>query len=207
MQRIRRARERRARSSDCKKPSGGVGGAAAPLTFIRVSRLCRLRGSLILLAKSIPYNFGRPLVGRSCFLEKVGSSTFSTRCAGPLTWIMPAARLLHFIGGDNSSSRDEPPESDGNLPFHIRNWRRYRSKWLRIHPLSFQPPLRLVRWLWATPSNRIHQIGWHRDEIHNADNTLTALCRPPFRGSLRFRFQLMLTPLQMSISTRPTGGP
>ena len=62
-----------------KKPLGGVGGAAAPLTFIRVSRLCRLRGSLILLAKSIPYNFGRPLVGRSCFLEKVGTPTFSTR--------------------------------------------------------------------------------------------------------------------------------
>ena len=62
-----------------KKPSGGVGGAAAPLTFIRVSRLCRLRGSLILLAKSIPYKFGRPLVDRICFLEKVASATFSTR--------------------------------------------------------------------------------------------------------------------------------
>ena len=62
-----------------KKPSGGVGGAAAPLTFLRVSRLCRLRGSLILLAKSIPYKFGRPLVDRICFLEKVASATFSTR--------------------------------------------------------------------------------------------------------------------------------
>ena len=65
-----------------KKPLGGVGGAAAPLTFIRVSRLCRLRGSLILLAKSIPYKFGRPLVDRICFLEKVVLTTFSTRCAG-----------------------------------------------------------------------------------------------------------------------------
>ena len=63
-----------------KKPLGGVGGAAAPLTFIRVSRLCRLRGSLILLAKSIPYKFGRPLVDRICFLEKVVLTTFSTRC-------------------------------------------------------------------------------------------------------------------------------
>ena len=62
-----------------KKPSGGVGGAAAPLTFLRVSRLCRLRGSLILLAKSIPYKFGRPLVDRICFLEKVAFATFSTR--------------------------------------------------------------------------------------------------------------------------------
>ena len=86
-----------------KKPSGGVGGAAAPLTFIRVSRLCRrtvgfsnempsrfatavfleekqrLAGSLILLAKSIPYKFGRPLVDRICFLEKVADATFSTR--------------------------------------------------------------------------------------------------------------------------------
>ena len=62
-----------------KKPSGGVGGAAAPLTFLRVSRLCRLRGSLILLAKSNPYKFGRPLVDRICFLEKVASATFSTR--------------------------------------------------------------------------------------------------------------------------------
>ncbi len=66
-----------------KKPSGGVGGAAAPLTFLRVSRLCRLRGSLILLAKSIPYKFGRPLVDRICFLEKVASATFSTRCGAP----------------------------------------------------------------------------------------------------------------------------
>ena len=62
-----------------KKPSWGVGGAAAPLTFLRVSRL---RGSLILLAKSIPYKFGRPLVDRICFLEKVASATFSTRWNG-----------------------------------------------------------------------------------------------------------------------------
>ena len=62
-----------------KKPSGGVGGAAASPTFIRVSRLCRLRGLLILLAKSIPYKFGRPLVDRICFLEKVAFATFSTR--------------------------------------------------------------------------------------------------------------------------------
>ena len=57
----------------------GVGGAAAPPTFNRVSRLCRLRGLLILLAKSIPYKFGRPLVDRICFLEKVVLTTFSTR--------------------------------------------------------------------------------------------------------------------------------
>ena len=103
--------------------------------------------------------------------------------AGPLTWIMPAARPLHFICGDNSS-RDAPPESDGNLPFHIRSWRTCKSRWLRKHPLSLQS-MRLARRLWAVPSSRIHQIGWHRDEIHNADNTLIALCRPPFRGSLR----------------------
>ena len=110
--------------------------------------------------------------------------------AGPLTWIMSAARPLHFICDDNSS-RDAPPESDGNLPFHIRSWRTCRSRWLQKHPLSLQS-MRLARRLWAVPSSRIHQIGWHRDEIHNADNTLIALCRPPFRGSLRFRFQLML---------------
>ncbi len=57
----------------------GVGGAAAPPTFNRVSRLCRLRGLLILLAKSIPYKFGRPLVDRICFLGKVVLTTFSTR--------------------------------------------------------------------------------------------------------------------------------
>ena len=67
-----------------KKPLGGVGGAAAPPTFIRVSRLCRLRGLLILLAKSIPYKFGRPLVDRICFLEKVVSATFSTRKRAPV---------------------------------------------------------------------------------------------------------------------------
>ena len=54
-----------------KKPLEGVGGAAASPTFIRVSRLCRLRGLLILRAKSIPYKFGRPLVDRICFLAKV----------------------------------------------------------------------------------------------------------------------------------------
>ena len=67
-----------------KKTLGGVGGAAAPTTFIRVSRLCRLRGLLILLAKSIPYKFGRPLVDRICFLEKVVSATFSTRRRAPV---------------------------------------------------------------------------------------------------------------------------
>ena len=62
-----------------KKPLEGVGGAAAPLTFIRIWRLCRRGGLLILLAKSIPYKFGRPLVERICFLEKVAFATFSTR--------------------------------------------------------------------------------------------------------------------------------
>ena len=62
-----------------KKPLGGVGGAAAPLTFIRIRRLCRRGGLLILLAKSIPYKFGRPLVGRICFLAKVVKTTFATR--------------------------------------------------------------------------------------------------------------------------------
>ena len=62
-----------------KKHLGGVGGAAAPLTFIRIRRLCRRGGWLILLAKSIPYKFGRPLVGRICFLTKVVKTTFVTR--------------------------------------------------------------------------------------------------------------------------------
>ena len=57
--------------SDCQKTLEGVGGAAAPLTFIRIRRLCRRGGLLILLAKSIPYKFGRPLVDRICFLAKV----------------------------------------------------------------------------------------------------------------------------------------
>ena len=34
-------------------------------------------GLLILLAKSIPYKFGRPLVDRICFLAKVASATFA----------------------------------------------------------------------------------------------------------------------------------
>ena len=62
-----------------KKALEGVGGAAAPLTFIRIRRLCRRGGLLILLAKSIPYKFGRPLVGRICFLAKVVKTTFATR--------------------------------------------------------------------------------------------------------------------------------
>ena len=62
-----------------KKHLGGVGGAAAPLTFIRIRRLCRRGGLLILPAKSIPYKFGRPLVGRICFLAKVVKTTFVTR--------------------------------------------------------------------------------------------------------------------------------
>ena len=76
---------------------------AAPPTFIRVSRLCRRTagfsnekpsrfatavfleensafvGLLILLAKSILPKFGRPLVDRICFLEKVASATFRLR--------------------------------------------------------------------------------------------------------------------------------
>ena len=46
--------------------SGDVGGGPAPPTFVRIRRICRLGGSLILLAKSIPYKFGRPLVERIC---------------------------------------------------------------------------------------------------------------------------------------------
>ena len=61
------------------KPQGGVGGAAAPLTFIRIRRLCRRGWLLIVLAKSIPYKVGRPLVDRICFLAKVGLPTFATR--------------------------------------------------------------------------------------------------------------------------------
>ena len=52
------------------KPQGGVGGAAAPPTSIRIRRLCRRGGLLIVLAKSIPYKFGRLLVDRVCLLEK-----------------------------------------------------------------------------------------------------------------------------------------
>ena len=62
-----------------KKLWGGVGGAVVPPTFIRIRRLCRRGGSFILLAKSITYTIGRPLVGRRCLLEKVVKSTFSTR--------------------------------------------------------------------------------------------------------------------------------
>ena len=48
------------------KFSGDVGGGPAPPTFVCIRRICRLRRSLILLAKSIPYKFGRPLVERIC---------------------------------------------------------------------------------------------------------------------------------------------
>ena len=65
-----------------KKHLGGVGGAAAPLTFIRIRRLCRRGGLLILPAKSIPYKFGRPLVGRICFLAKVVKTTFARKRQG-----------------------------------------------------------------------------------------------------------------------------
>ena len=84
------------RAQTVKKPSGGVGGAAASPTFIRVSRLCRLRGLLILLAKSIPYKFGRPLVDRICFLEKVAFATFSTRCARSC-WLRAYFSVLIYL--------------------------------------------------------------------------------------------------------------
>ena len=45
-----------------------------------------------MLAKSIPYNFGRPLVGRSCSLEKVGFPTFSTRWQSAYGGLVDCAR-------------------------------------------------------------------------------------------------------------------
>ena len=67
-----------------KKPLEGVGGAAAPLTFIRIRRLCRRGGLLILLAKSIPYKFGRPLVERICFFDTLKRALLSDT-AGPVS--------------------------------------------------------------------------------------------------------------------------
>ena len=105
---------------------GGVGRAAVPLAFICVSRLCGLRGSLILLAKSIPYKFGRPLVDRICFLEKVASATFSTRCPGRnapdfLALVAAAPAGMVVVGasavviaaasaGEQENQDDDPPD-------------------------------------------------------------------------------------------------
>jgi hypothetical protein len=72
---------------------GGAGRAAVPPASIRVSRLGRrmvgfsmanpsrfaaerLAGLLILFVKSMPYNFGRPLLDRSCFREKEAKVAF-----------------------------------------------------------------------------------------------------------------------------------
>lgn len=46
------------------KHSEGVGGEKAPLTFVHARRFCWPGGSWSLLAKSIPYPFGRPFVDR-----------------------------------------------------------------------------------------------------------------------------------------------
>ena len=70
------------RAQTVERSQRGVGGAVAPPTSIPIRRLCRVKvgfshekpscfaGLLILLAKSIPYKFGRPLVDRIRFLEK-----------------------------------------------------------------------------------------------------------------------------------------
>ena len=99
-----------------KKHLGGVGGAAAPLTFIRIRRLCRRGGLLILPAKSIPYKFGRPLVGRICFFEKVAKGTFSRR----LTRLPRSGR---------------PP-----------GWRRARPRWRAWRPPGPACPPGALRW-------------------------------------------------------------
>ena len=101
------------------KPLGGVGGAAAPPTSIRIRRLCRRGGLLILLAKSIPYNFGRPLVGRSCFLEKVAEATFSTR------WMFQINIWFHNLQAIQQGwGRKSPGGKAGTAALLNRNRRR-----------------------------------------------------------------------------------
>ena len=89
------------------KFSGDVGGDAAPPTFVCIRRICRLRRSLILLAKSIPYKFGRPLVERICHF-------FHTLkpLAEPVASWSGLAMYAHFYTGFSGNVIDFPTRRD-----------------------------------------------------------------------------------------------
>ena len=87
--------------------SGDVGGGPAPPTFVCIRRICRLRRSLILLAKSIPYKFGRPLVERICHF-------FHTLkpLAEPVASWSGLAMYAHFYTGFSGNVIDFPTRRD-----------------------------------------------------------------------------------------------
>ena len=89
------------------KFSGDVGGDAAPPTFVCIRRICRLRRSLILLAKSIPYKFVRPLVERICHF-------FHTLkpLAEPVASWPGFAMYAHFYTGFSGNVIDFPTRRD-----------------------------------------------------------------------------------------------
>ena len=62
--------------SHCQKSQGDIGGTTASPASIRIRRPFRKGRLLMLLAKSIPCSFVRPLVVRSCFLKKETSPLF-----------------------------------------------------------------------------------------------------------------------------------
>lgn len=87
--------------------SGDVGGGPAPPTFVCIRRICRLRRSLILLAKSIPYKFVRPLVERICHF-------FHTLkpLAEPVASWPGFAMYAHFYTGFSGNVIDFPTRRD-----------------------------------------------------------------------------------------------
>ena len=115
---------------------------------IRVSRLCRLRGLLILLAKSIPYKFGRPLVDRICFLEKVAFATFSTRCRVLRNTCLHLENCIYSVTGTISRTaerktgqrNDGAYRSDSRIPLNLQ-WQVGAQKCCtRIMRLLLRPP-------------------------------------------------------------------
>ena len=82
-------------------------GMQPPPTFVCIRRICRLRRSLILLAKSIPYKFVRPLVERICHF-------FHTLkpLAEPVASWPGFAMYAHFYTGFSGNVIDFPTRRD-----------------------------------------------------------------------------------------------
>lgn len=89
------------------KYSGDVGGGPAPPTFVCIRRICRLRRSLILLAKTIPYKFGRPLVERICHFFH----TLKPLTEPAASW-SDLAMYAHFYTGFSGNVIDFPTRRD-----------------------------------------------------------------------------------------------
>ena len=87
--------------------SGDVGGGPAPPTFVCIRRICRLRRSLILLAKSIPYKFWRPLVERICHFFH----TLKPLAEPAASW-SGLAMYAHFYTGFSGNVIDFPTRRD-----------------------------------------------------------------------------------------------